>query len=356
MRYSRFGVTVHDKARATPGFTLFSPNFQSTTYLIGMGGEVLHKWDMPLRPGAYAYLLKNGNLLWSGRTPEGCPIPQGKGGLLRELDWDGSAVWEYRDDNQHHDFRRRENGNTLYIGWEAMRPGNAARVKGGRPGTELQGVMYGDYVREVDRAGATVWEWHAQDDLEIERYPLHASVSRREFAHANACFPLENGDVMLSFRVLSTILIIDRNTRKVRWERRDDAWGMQHDCQMLPNGHITLFANGHAVPDRLPHSRAIELDPQSGQILWEYRGNPPWTFNSPHISGVQRLASGNTLICEGMWGRIFEVTPQGEIVWEYINPFDGEESPGVMANCVFRAYRYAADSAEIRGRLGFAEA
>ena len=63
--------------------------------------------------------------------------------------------------------------------------------------------MYGDYVREVDARGTTVWEWHAQDDLDIERYPLHPLVHRDEFAHANACCPLPNGDVMLSFPRLS---------------------------------------------------------------------------------------------------------------------------------------------------------
>jgi hypothetical protein len=49
---------------------------------------------------------------------------------------------------------------------------------------------------------------------------------------------------------------------------------------------------------------------------------------------------------------VFEVTPAGESVWEYINPHQGEQRPGVLANSVFRAYRYAADAPEIRGRLG----
>ena len=96
----------------------------------------------------------------------------------------------------------------------------------------------------------------------------------------------------------------------------------------------------------------IEIDPRTNKTVWEYRGKPSYTFFSPHISGAQRLASGNTLICEGQWGRVFEVTPAGEIVWEYINSHHGTHRPGVLANSVFRAYRYAADSQEIRGRLG----
>lgn len=351
MRCAQFGLSVFDRARATPGYTLIVPLAGELASLIGMRGEVLHRWNLPLRPGNYAYLLKNGNLLWSGRTPEGCPLEAGKGGLLREYDWEGKVLWEHRDNDQHHDFRRRADGNTIYIGWEAMRPENAARVAGGRPGTEHKGVIYGDFVREVDARGKSVWEWHAQDDMDIERYPLNPVVGRDEFAHANACCPLANGDVMLSFRRISTIAIIDRATRKFRWEHRDDAWGMQHDCDLLENGNILFFANGVHTGGN-PYSRVIEFDPQARKPVWEYRGDPPWTFFSPHISGAQRLASGNTLICEGQWGRIFEVTTAGEIVWEYINPCHGRLRDGTRSNQVFRAYRYAADSPEIRGRLG----
>jgi hypothetical protein len=77
--------------------------------------------------------------------------------------------------------------------------------------------------------------------------------------------------------------LIDRATRKMKWEHRDDSWGMQHDCEPLPNGNITLFANGTNITTN-PFSRAIEFDPRSGKSVWE-----------SHISGVQRLASGNTL-------------------------------------------------------------
>jgi Arylsulfotransferase (ASST) len=351
MRYHEFGLTVYDSARATPGFTIITPQAGKSAYLIGMRGEIVHEWRFPHSPGNYAYLLENGNLLWAGRTEKGVPLKHGKGGLLREYDWDGKVVWEYCDDNQHHDFRRREKGNTIYLGWEPMRPENAARVKGGVAGTERDGIIYGDYLREVSPEGKTAWEWHAQDDLEIERYPICPVVRRDEFAHANACCSLPNGDVMVSFRRFSTIMIIDRTTRKVRWEHRDDSWGMQHDCTMLPNGHIMLFANGINTPDN-PRSRVLEFDPETRRTIWEYKGNPPWTFFSPQVSGAQRLASGNTLICEGQWGRVFEVTPEGDIVWEYISPYFGDYEGGVRANQLFRAYRYAADAPEIRGRLG----
>ena len=60
------------------------------------------------------------------------------------------------------------------------------------------------------------------------------------------------------------------------------------------------------------------------------------------ISSAQRLPNGNTFITEGGTGRLFEVTKDGELVWEYYSPYDGGGSglPGLGAgNPVYRAYR-----------------
>ncbi len=61
---------------------------------------------------------------------------------------------------------------------------------------------------------------------------------------------------------------------------------------------------------------------------------------SGFISSAQRLPNGNTLITEGADGRIFEVTSEHEIVWEYISPYYGK---GRNHNMVYRAYRLPYD-------------
>ena len=80
-------------------------------------------------------------------------------------------------------------------------------------------------------------------------------------------------------------------------------------------------------------------------IVWEYekkdgplfpRYAEDHRFYSDRISGAQRLPNGNTLICEGSRGRIFEVTPENTIVWEYIYP---GENGDYENNDVYRAYR-----------------
>jgi hypothetical protein len=243
---------------------------------------------------------------------------------------------------QHHDFRRLPNGNTIFLGWEVVPPEIERRIPGGIPNTpHADGCMYGDCIHEIDPAGILSWEWN---------YPISPSQHRDEFAHANAISPLPNGDILISFRRLNTIGLIDRRTRKLKWEHRDDSWGMQHDCAPLANGNITLFANGCNIASN-PFSRVLEFDPRTRETVWEYRGRPSYTFFSPHISGAQRLANGNTLICEGQWGRIFEVTPSCNIVWEFVSPFMGPNRDGDPSNEIFRAYRYAADSTQIQNRV-----
>lgn len=127
---------------------------------------------------------------------------------------------------------------------------------------------------------------------------------------------------------------------EIDWEMADRSWGGQHDCQCLDNGNIILFANGSEQPTP-EHSRILEIDPNSRDVVWQYRGQPAITFSSPSISGVHRMANGNTFICEGQHGRLFEVTQAGEIVWEYISPIYNDNPQMGKTNQIFRARKYA---------------
>ncbi len=190
------------------------------------------------------------------------------------------------------------------------------------------------------------------DHFPFDRYPLRANRPREEYAHANACFVQPDGNVIVSWRDLDLIALVDRETGTFLWAIQDREWGGQHDPRLLDNGHITLFANGseQVGPE---FSRVLEIDPANGDIVWTYRGTPVDTFFSPRISGAQRLANGNTFICEGRHGRLFEVTPDGDIVWEFISPHQNVRG-GIITRQIFRSLRYAADSPEIGGRLKLA--
>ncbi len=353
MRYLQRGVTVHDRDRAADGYTLFAPLLQNNVYLVDMAGEIVHQWELPGQPGNYAYLQPNGNLLvasWAGAGPDGLAA---RGGLIQELDWHGKPVWEHRDENQHHDFRRCPSGNLVYLSLELMPEEAASRVRGGAPGSEHKdGGIWGDTVREVNARGELVWDWRIWEHLEVENHPMTHTKQRHEFGHANAIVPIGEDRIGICCRYLDWIGVIDRATGELTYQRHEPDWGGPHDFQPLDNGNFLIFANRYG---QLPRgSKIVEWNPKTDETAWEYWGNPSHTFDSHYISGCQRLWNGNTLICEGLWGRLFEVTPDGEIVWEYISPFTSHREKGPTIgdqSTIFRAYRYAPDGPELRGRV-----
>ena len=347
-RTRKLGLTAHDPSKAYPGYTLYAPMFgDATVYLVDIWGEVVHTWRAPFQPGDYTYLLPNGNLFYLGKTPaaqgEMFPAwPVFKGGALLEIDWDGKIVWEHRDPAHHHDGRRTQSGGAIYLTIEEVPPGLVPRVRGGLPGTEHEGKMWGDCIVEVDRDGTLVWEWHAHEHLDPATDVITPTDLRHEWSHANTVVPLPGGDVIVSFRNISTVARIDRATGDFVWKLAPPLLAQQHDPNPLDNGNVLIFNNGsRRANNPLIFSNVIEVEPLSGRIVWEYRdATALLSFFSSYISGVQRLPNGNTLICEGLPGRIFEVTPQREIVWEYINPHFFQAQVFGQSNAVFRAFRY----------------
>ena len=148
----------------------------------------------------------------------------------------------------------------------------------------------------------------------------------------------------------------------------------QHDAQWIEEGlpdagKIMIYNNGFARPGGVFSSIEI-INPQMDNdgnyiiedgepygpdnVFWTYSANPMNSFYSKNISGANRLPNGNTLICEGNEGRIFEINNAGDIVWQYINPvsLSGIASQGsfIANNPVFRAYRYPTDFPAFEGR------
>ncbi len=239
-----------------------------------------------------------------------------KGGALLEVDWQGEVLWEVRHPDHHHDGIRLASGNALLLCLTEIPCDIAQRVAGGQPGTEHDGRMYADYLVEMTTDGRIVWEWRSWEHLEPESYPIvNPQDARSEWTHANTVVELPDGNLMLSFRHLSTVVIVDRRSRGVIWQVGPPLLHNQHAPSLLPNGNILIFDNGtHRAP--LPYSRVIEIDPATREVV---------------------------LINEGASGRLFEVTAEGQLVWEYINPYFSGPTARDQRNSVFRAYRYRWD-------------
>jgi outer membrane protein assembly factor BamB len=349
------GLRAYDRARAWPGYTLFAPNTidNRTVYLIDIEGNACHRWEMPYAPGLYGYLTESGTLFYNGKVPDESFIGRAPfgGGVCLEVDWNGQVMWEVRHTGHHHDGSLLRNGNIVLLGARELTASFAKRVLGGRAGSEEDGKIYADYIVEVTRRGEMVWEWRTWEHLDPETYPIACPQdSRQEWTHANSVSELPDGNLLVSFRQTSTVIVIDRGSGDVIWKLGAPPLSGQHAPTPLPNGNILIFDNGpHRLDESLPYSRVIEIDPSTQEIVWKYQEDPVIQFFSPRISSAQRLPNGNTLICEGSFGRLFEVTHEGQVVWEYVNPYFGKNQSGAEVNTVFRAYRYD-DEAIARAR------
>ena len=134
----------------------------------------------------------------------------------------------------------------------------------------------------------------------------------------------------------------------------------QHDVQWIDEGlpgagNILIYNNRNNVVREHEsaddeYSSILELDlplHEDGSYDWSAEAQVVWQFDrgfySRIISGVQRLPNGNTLITVGVPGRLIEVTPNGEVVWEFILPI--EESKRL-----FRVRKYSPDHSGFAGK------
>lgn len=338
------GTTIYDPDKCYNGYSLMCfPAGPKITQLIDMNGKVINKWDVQT---IRARLLGNGNLLTVTRR-------RLESNLVQEYDWDHHLVWEYTPPGTpHHDIQRLDNGNTLLL-YEEVVP-EEYRKKIEDPKRRRDVCIHSDVILEVTQDKKIVWEWHEYRHLDINWYCQICNLA--DWTHTNTVQALpENkwydagdkrfkpGNVLLSLRNLSVIFIISKETKEVVWTYTGDYDGGlagQHEPHMIQKGlpgegNILIFDNGAPPLKDLRHSGqsyVLEINPITKTIVWKYENGEK--FFSKFRSSVQRLSNGNTLICESEGPRIFEVTPGGEIIWEYTVPYQ---------LIIGRVYRYPYD-------------
>ncbi|MBW2027691.1 MAG: hypothetical protein JRJ31_01295 [Deltaproteobacteria bacterium] len=150
------------------------------------------------------------------------------------------------------------------------------------------------------------------------------------------------------------MMMIDWPQGNVLWRwGNDHLISHQHDATLTSEGNVLIFDNGTHDPVT-PHSRVIEVDINSGRILWQYVPKLVFSFFSGHVGGCERLPDGNTLICEGQSGRVFEVTRECEVCWEWVSPFI-LPFKNVYCSMLFRAHRYYGNGPELSGMKFYPE-
>ena len=367
------------------GVSGFPPRILPGGYLMGyIGTRPMHQDSTTL-----VQVDWNENIVWKFDRAEEIREP------------DKPPYWSSR---QHHDFQREgnpvgyyvpgmepkvENGSTLVL---AHKDVNNPRI--------TSRLLEDDYIYEITWEGKIIWEWLTSDHFDelgfdeaakntIYRNPNWNSMrGSADWAHINSMSLLgpntyfDQGDqrfhpdnIIVDGRQINVIWIIDKKSGKIVWKVGPDYTTTpelrklgqiigQHHAHMIPKGlpgagNILVFDNGGAGGYGSPNpgsvngvgnairagSRVVEFNPITLEVVWQYLpgaagpGDP--SFFSHYISSAQRLPNGNTLIDEGADGRMFEVTPGHEIVWEYVSPFfaDAKETQ----NGVYRAYRVPYD-------------
>jgi outer membrane protein assembly factor BamB len=321
-----------------------------------MQGRTVHQWKQPFHdiwdetavmrkpvPERQIYFHKarafpNGDLLavydGIGDTPWGY-------GMVK-LDKDSNVIWKNLGHRFHHDFAVAGNGRIFGISHEFRREPLEHN-------SHLQVPLLEDFVVMLSPNGNTLKQISLLEALRNSRFgrelwrilhftlwdPLHTNSievldDKTAAALRNNVPVAEPGQVLLAFRELDggSIALLDVDKEQIVWVL-SGSWRSPHDPDILPNGNILMFDNlGDFGPGG--ESRVVEVNPATGGVIWEYGGDADHPLSSHWRSDQQRLANGNTLITESNGARLVEITPQGDIVWEYINPVRGRDDESVV--------------------------
>jgi hypothetical protein len=339
-------VIVRDAAAVAPGLNLFNSGHAAEAVLMDRDGRVLHRWRYPLRrlwPDLAAdpdtakleywrrvRLFPNGDLL---------AIYEGFG--IVRLDARSNVLWAHRG-GIHHDLDVLPNGDV----WVLDREGKLI------PRINSKNGVLEDFVTLLDPHGRVLRRVSILESFERSRWAsLLARIPRDggdvfhtntlevldgRFADRNPAF--RRGNLLISVLKLDTLAVLDPDRGEIVWARTG-SWRRQHQATFLADGRMLLFDNTGPGHDR---SRVIELDPLSGDIVWQFGGTPEVDFFSKTLGSCQRLANGNTLITESENGRALEVARDGRIVWELNNPYRAGEH-GELVAVLFEVQRLPPD-------------
>lgn len=337
------GVTTQVPDASERGLNLFSSRRRASALLTDMDGQVLHRWAAAEEDG-------EGRRQWMHVEP----LPTGeilaitKDHDLAKHAWDSTLVWR-APIRAHHDLAIHRDGRIFAL----VRDRTETTYGGADVPVLADGIAVlsadGQLQRTIDLL-PLFREHVAERRLRTMRDALEGGSVRRllragnvgDVLHTNSIEILEReipgvapaGSLLLSFRALSRIAIVNAEGTEVLW-----VWGQgeldgQHDARHLANGNILLFDNGLG---RGRDSRVVEVNPVTGEIAW--------SFEAPDLysrlrGGAQELPNGNILITESDDGRAFEITRSGDVVWEFWNPDVRGQGEDAERGVIYRLNRF----------------
>lgn len=325
-----------------PGFTLLDDD-----------GNTVHRWrfsrsDADIDPGS-----PDPPPGWS-RYPLGSLLfPNGDvvfnlWGITVRADACGRVLWKTAAGG-HHAVSQADDG-SFWIPGRTSSPDDSLRLEG-LPGLGSPSAQ--NYLLHLSPEGEVLEKINVLEVLyenDLQRLIVKKDLDRSsDITHLNDVEPLRDsladeyplfdaGDLLISLRDIELILVLDPRSRRVKWSAFRPFIG-QHDPDFLGGGWIGVFDNnvddtfrgsllgGSRIVAVQPHTDSVEIrypTPASERLFSNFGGN--W----------QQLANGNMLLTETTAGRVLEVGPGGETVWEWVHePYDAIHVPEV-----YRASRH----------------
>ena len=426
------GLLEINEDLVSEGYVLFSPENQSSVFLIDNCGRKVHEWNSETLkfPGKEQYLSEDGQLYRATIQPDlhGSTFGTGgAGGVLEIVNWDGSTDWQYviadTVQRQHHDIHIMPNGNFLCIAWENI-PLDTAAAHGFDTLNNSQIGFWTDNIIEIDpRTDSVVWKWRSFNHMiqdfdstkfnygEVSEHPERININyvdfvfgRQDVHHMNSLDYNEELDmIMVSVRNFNEVWIIDHSTTTQEAAGSEGGirnrggdllyrWGNPSAYDMGDINDQKLFRQHDAawiddVPDDHPYygkvsvyNNFIDNEFSLGTVFEPVfnQGNGTFeqeeglylpidittTFSHPELektfssaaSNIQMLPNGNVLMCASRQGRLFEITNDGKLVWEYLVPMrngfpinQGDEIL-LSQNFTFSGRRYAPDFKGFEGK------
>ena len=323
-------VTLHDASKAWQGLNLYTSGHTPSAVLMDMDGEVMHSWGRTYAETFPDFTRRaNGNLLFWRRVhllPNGDLLAIFEGDALVKLDRDSNVIWAQRN-KAHHDLEVLENGDI----WVLTRKAMTIEKLNDDPTLNDFATLLGPDGEEKRRISLL----KAYRDSDFDDHWAKRARKGGDVFHTNSLAVLDGrheavdpafkaGNLLVSMRHLNAIAVLDPDAEKIVWSKTGD-WLLQHDPSLLDNGHVLLFDNNRRS------SHVLELDAGTDEVVWQYTESQDKPFFSGTCGTAQRLSNGNTVITESDNGRAFEITADGEIVWEFHNPNRPQGRPELVA-------------------------
>jgi len=365
--YERSGTRWVEPDKTQPGLTLItslwkrneSDSLVPGARLIDHEGRIVHGW-YPDREKLFQGFNLEGINLKKADFDGSYLFPNGDLILILEyigavrVNACGDVLWRLKEGN-HHYFSRAEDGSFWMPGTSSERRTETEAYPDGFPGIDKP--VWLDQVLHVTEDGDVLKKINVLDILYengLERHIVKAHGSGAEGVHSdvvhlNDVEPLsstmeneypffEAGDLLVSLRRPSLVFVFDPDSRKVKWHA-SRFFLRQHDPDFIGGGWIGVFDNNTDFTERgtmLGGSRIVAIQPHtdSTNVLFPTQRSDP--FYTSVQGQWQRLKNENMLLVERDAGRVIEVAPSGQTVWEWIHRPHGDSKVPIVTG----AHRY----------------